>query len=588
MTSLLHRLTQIVGDAFSAEDLPAALGAVSVSDRPDLAQFQCNGAMAAAKIAKKAPRQIAENIVARLQSQDIFSDITIAGPGFINLKLSDAVLNDYANAIRSDERCGVGAIGDQTIVIDFGGPNLAKPMHVGHLRSTIIGDCLQRVSRFLGHATISDVHMGDWGKPIGMLITELELTQPDLPYFDAAVTDGYPSESPVTMDDLAQMYPKAAADCKADSARDETARHATAALQDGRPGYRALWQHFLNVSKEGMAREFASLDVHFDLWKGEADVDPLIAGMVTDMAAKGVVEQDQGAGIIRVGEEGDKTEIPPLILVKSDGAATYATTDLATILDRVTEHNPDVILYVVDQRQHLHFAQVFRAAKKAGINRNAVLEHIGFGTMNGADGKPFKTRAGGVMKLHDLITMMREKALERLKEAGLADSYGEEETLEIADQVGIAALKFADLSNHRMSDYVFDLDRFMSFEGKTGPYLQYAAVRIQSILRKAEEADARHQDKPIAIESDAERDLVLTLAHFPDAVEGAFDKRAPNVLCEHVYTLAQKFSRFYTEHHILSESDESLRGSRLALCEATLAQITKSLELLGIQVPKRM
>ena len=588
MTSVLERLSSIIGDAFDDAGLPRELGQVNVSDRPDLAQFQCNGAMAAAKIAKKNPRQIAEGIVETLQGNAIFSEISIAGPGFINLILSDGFLSAEANAILTDDRSGAGRLAGGTVVLDFGGPNVAKPMHVGHLRSTIIGDALQRLSRFTGHKTISDVHMGDWGKPIGMLITELKRARPDLPYFDETIKDGFPNESPVTMDDLERMYPKAAAECKADAQRDEEARLATAELQSGRPGYRALWRHFINVSQKGMEREFGALGVHFDLWKGEADADPLIAEMVADLKRQSLVEQDQGAGIIRVAQDDDKTDMPPLILVKSDGAATYATTDLATIHERVRDHNPDVILYVVDQRQHTHFEQVFRAARKGGLNGHAKLEHIGFGTMNGPDGKPFKTRAGGVMKLHDLITMMRDKAAERLREAGLAESYGEEERDSIADMVGIAALKFADLSNHRLSDYIFDLDRFMRFEGKTGPYLQYAAVRIQSILRKAEDEGVLEENPVITIGNDTERGLVLNLLQFPEAVTGAFDKRAPNILCEHVYSLAQGFSRFYSEHHILSESDENVRASRLGLCQVTLRQVSLSLNLLGIQVPTRM
>lgn len=588
MASVLERLSSIVEDAFDTAGLPRDLGRVNVSDRPDLAQFQCNGAMAAAKIAKKNPRQIAESIVETLQGNEILSDVSVAGPGFINLNLSDAFLSETVSSILPDDRCGVAEQSEGTVVLDFGGPNVAKPMHVGHLRSTIIGDALQRLSRFVGHKTISDVHMGDWGKPIGMLITELQRMEPGLPYFDDGIKDDFPKDPPVSMDDLERMYPKAASACKADPERDEEARLATAELQSGRPGYRALWRHFIDVSRAGMEREFGALGVQFDLWKGEADADPLIPGLVDTLQKQSLVEQDQGAGIIRVGEEGDKTEMPPLILVKSDGAATYATTDLATIVERVQDHNPDVILYVVDQRQHTHFEQVFRAARKGGLNGKAKLEHIGFGTMNGPDGKPFKTRAGGVMKLHDLITMMRDKASERLQEAGLAESYGDEERQSIADMVGIAALKFADLSNHRLSDYIFDLDRFMRFEGKTGPYLQYAAVRIQSILRKAKDENPSSESAFISIGNDTERMLALSLIQFPEAVAGAFEKRAPNILCEHVYGLAQVFSRFYAEHHILSESDERVRGSRLGLCQATLRQISLSLKLLGIQVPTRM
>lgn len=586
--SLLGRVTALVRAAFEAEGLPAELGQVTVSDRPDLGDFQCNGAMAGAKIAKQAPRRIAERVVPHLTAQALFAEVSIAGPGFINLSVDDGVLSEIANALHGDASAGIDAGPVQSVVLDFGGPNIAKPMHVGHLRSSIIGDSLQRVARFLGHKVVSDIHMGDWGKPIGMLITALEIEQPDLPYFDEGFSGPYPEEPPVTMADLERLYPQAAAACKADAVRDEAARRATAALQAGRLGYRALWQHFFDVSKVGMEREFAALDVRFDVWKGESDVDGLVPAMVRDLTDRALVEESDGAQVIRVAEAGDDAELPPLILVKSDGGQTYATTDLATILDRVRSFDPDLILYVVDQRQAVHFTQVFRAARKAGIAGKAVLEHIGFGTMNGPDGKPFKTRAGGVMKLHDLIEQMRDTALQRLDEAGLAKDLPGDEKIEIASRIGIAALKFADLSNHRLSNYIFDIDRFTRFEGKTGPYLQYAAVRIKSLFAKAADAGALEAPLDIALQAPLERALVLRLAQFPEVVLGAFDKRAPNILSDHVYSLAQDFSRFYTEHHILSESDDAVKHSRLGLAQVALAQITLCLSLLGIDVPDRM
>lgn len=586
--SILEQLNTIVGEVFAADNLPEALGQVTVSDRPDLGHFQCNGAMAAAKIAKKAPRQIAERIVDQLKQKPIFIDVSVAGPGFINLSLTNRYLSDCANTIASNERHADDLGKKQSIVIDFGGPNIAKPMHVGHLRSSIIGDCLQRVSRFLGHDVISDIHMGDWGKPIGMLITELELEQPDLPYFKADAEGPFPNDPPVTMADLERLYPQAAAACKADADRDEAARLATAALQEGRPGYRALWQHFFNVSRIGMEREFSALGIRFDLWKGESDVDSLVPKLVEDLSAQSIVELSDGAQIIRVDEETDSHEIPPLILVKTDGGQTYATTDLATIADRVQNYDPNLILYVVDQRQATHFEQVFRAARKAKLNGHADLEHIGFGTMNGPDGKPFKTRAGGVMKLHDLIEQMRAKALERLEEAGLAKDAADAEKQAIASQIGVAALKFADLSNHRLSNYIFDIDRFMRFEGKTGPYLQYAAVRIKSLFAKAADTVDLTGPFEIQVQAPLESALVLRLAQLPEVLAATFDKRAPNILCDHVYTLAQDFSRFYTEHHILSEEDEAIKRSRLGLAQATLAQFEQCLDLLGISIPDQM
>jgi arginyl-tRNA synthetase len=587
MSSLIRLLSETVGRAFEAEGLDLALGRVTVSDRPDLAPFQCNGALAAAKAAKRNPREIAAIIAKRIEGEDTIARVDIAGPGFLNLTLDDAFLSAHVTALAKDDRLGVPVKDAETVIIDFGGPNIAKPMHVGHLRSSIIGDCLQRLFRFAGDRVIGDVHMGDWGTPMGMLISELEIRHPDMPYFNAGHEGPYPEESPVTLDDLERLYPEAAAACRDDEARMEAARRATAELQAGRPGYVALWRHFMAVSIAAMKREFSSLGVEFDLWKGEADVNDLIPEMVDDLKKRSIAEESEGALVVPVAREDDRAEMPPLIVLKSDGSVMYGTTDLATILDRQRSHDPDLILYVVDQRQHLHFEQVFRAAAKAGYAGKARLEHIGFGTVNGPDGKPFKTRAGGVMKLYDLIRMATDEALERLGEAGLAAGYEPAEKEEIARMVGLAAIKFADLSNHRLSNYIFDLGRFTSFEGKTGPYLQYAAVRIKSLLRKA--ADEGYlPGETITIAGDAERDLVLALAGLPDAIEQACERRAPNVLTDFAYSLAQNFSRFYAAHHILSEPDAALRDSRLALAAATLRQLELVLGLLGIDVPDRM
>jgi len=587
MSSLTTVLTEIVGHAFAAEGLAAELGRVTVSNRPDLAQFQCNGAMAAAKQARTNPRELAGRIAARLQEGGRFTQVEIAGPGFLNLSIADGDIGAHVAGMAADPRLGVPAKdAPRTVILDYGGPNIAKPMHVGHLRASIIGDSLRRIFTFAGDRTLGDVHIGDWGLPMGMLISEIALTRPDLPYFDPAHQGPYPAQSPVSLDDLEAMYPRAAAACKADPSRLEQARQATAALQAGEPGPTALWRHFLDVSLAAMRRDFGDLGVHFDLWKGEADVHALIAPMVDDLKARALAEMDQGALIVRVAEAGDKTEIPPLILLKSDGAVMYGTTDLATIVDRQRTYQPDAILYVVDQRQHLHFEQVFRAARKAGLNGEAALEHLGFGTMNGTDGKPFKTRAGGVMKLQDLIRMGREAALDRMAEANLAQDYDEAEKRDIAEKVGLAAIKFADLANHRVSNYVFDLDRFVRFEGKTGPYLQYAAVRIKSLLRRA----AEQGDGPGAMQppGEVERELALILAEMPEAVIAAQAKRTPNDICDFAYTLAQAFSRFYAQTHILSEPDPARRGGWLALAKLAHDQLVLLLDLLGIDVPERM
>lgn len=587
MTSLAGQLTDIVSEAFSEAGLPRELGFVTVSNRPDLSQFQCNGALSAAKAAKANPRALAEQVAAILKKNSDFADVSLAGPGFLNLTLTDEALARYANGLAGDDRLGVpDKASPRTVVLDYGGPNIAKPMHVGHLRASIIGDSLRRLFAFAGDRTISDVHMGDWGLPMGMLIAEIASRQPDLPYFQEGATDPFPVESPVSMDDLEMLYPAAAAACREDPARLEEARGATAELQRGRPGYLALWRHFIDVSVDGMRRDFEALGVRFDLWKGEAAVHDLIAPMIDRLKKSGLAEESEGALIVRVGREDDKSEMPPLILLKSDGGVMYGTTDMATIVDRVAEIDPDLMLYVVDQRQHLHFEQVFRAARLAGLTGRSECEHIGFGTMNGADGKPFKTRAGGVMKLQDLLAMATDQALARLSEAGLASDYPEDEQRQVARQIGIGAIKFADLSNHRISNYVFDLDRFTAFEGKTGPYLQYAAVRVKSLLRKASAQGA--EEGAILPPTEVERDLVLALAQFPDAVAAAVAKRAPNEIADFAFTLAQSFSRFYAACHILSETDVALRGSRLALAALTLRQLERSLDLLGIEVPERM
>ena len=589
MASLIQKLSQNVGAAFAAEGLEAAFGAVRISDRPDLAQFQCNGAMAAAKAAKKNPRQVAEAVVARLQSDPTFTRLEIAGPGFINLTISDAVLGAHVSEIAADRaRAGVSPLGhSETIVLDYGGPNVAKAMHVGHLRSSIIGDSLRRILKFAGFNAIGDVHMGDWGTPMGMIISELELRHPDWPYFDAAKTSGYPSESPVSMEDLEVIYPQAASACKEDPERMAKAQAATAELQNKRPGYYALWQHFIDVSISAMKANFDALNVHFDLWKGEACVHDLIAPMVDQLKKDGFAIEDQGAIVVPVKRESDTKEIPPLILYKRDGAVMYGTTDMATLVERMQDLNPARMIYVVDQRQHLHFDQVFRAGRLSGIVPESVeLTHAGFGTMNGTDGKPFKTRAGGVMKLEDLIAMGIERANQRLSEAEIGKDFSPEEKEDIAYKVAIAAIKFADLQNNRIADYVFDLDRLTSFEGKTGPYLLYQAVRIRSLLEKAG-VDPDTYSAPITV-TDADRKLLLALCELPEIIDVACRNYTPHVLCDHAFRLAQEFSSFYAGTHILSETDTAKKNSWLMMCAAVYTQLSLLLTLLGLLLPRRM
>ena len=580
-------LSALLGRAFATLDLDPALGAVRPADRPDLAPFQCNGALAGAKAAGRKPRDIAEGVVAAIAGDPLLERVEIAGPGFINLTPSQGALTARANTLAADPRAGALTVEvARRVIIDFGGPNVAKAMHVGHLRSTIIGDALQRLFRFRGDHVVSDVHLGDWGLQMGQIIMGLKHERPDLPSFDQAFEGPYPEGSPVTMEDLQDLYPRASAACKEDPARLAEAQDATRALQQGRPGYLALWRHFLNVSVEALKRDFARLGVEFDLWKGESDADPLIPEMAEQLKRRGVAVEDQGALVIPVTEEGDRKEFPPLILLKSDGAALYSTTDLATILERVRFWAPDLILYVVDKRQGLHFEQVFRAARRAGFVDRTGLEHIAYGTMNGPDGKPFKTRAGGVLKLSDLIGQAQDRALERMKEAGLAEELSPKERDEVALQIGLAAVKFADLSHDRATDYIFDLDRFMTFEGKTGPYLLYAAVRVKSLMRRAAEQSAAAG--PIDLQGPEERALALALDAFERALRNAYDKRAPNFLTDHAYSLAQAFSAFYAACPVLAAEDAAVRGSRLALAALTLKQLEIALGLLGLQAPEQM
>lgn len=581
---LAQRLSDAVGAAFAAEGLDPALGAVRRSDRPDLADFQCNGAMPAAKAAGKPPRAIAEAVAARLTGGgDLIERVEVAGPGFLNLKVSNAALEARTETVAAAPMAG--AIPVETprrVIVDYGGPNVAKPMHVGHLRSSIIGESLKRIYRFRGDTVWGDAHFGDWGFQMGLLIVALEEELGGLG--DPEAMEAHLAR--LTLEELERLYPAAASRAKEDTAFRDRARKATAALQAGAELHRAIWARMKDVSMAALKREFASLGVEFDLWKGEADADPLIPEMVADLKAKGLLEESEGAQVVRVAEEGDKRELPPLLVLSSEGSAMYGTTDLATIVDRARALQPDLTLYFVDQRQADHFEQVFRAAAKAGYAPKEALEHIGFGTMNGPDGKPFKTRAGGVLKLYDLIEEAKEKARTRLRDAEIGRGLSAEEFEDVAHKVAIAALKFADLQNFRGTSYVFDLDRFMSFEGKTGPYLLYAAVRMKSILRKAEAKG--YAPGPVQIAQKAERELALALDAFAGAVTAAYDKRAPHFLAEHVFSLAQAFSVFYDQCPILPERDPAIRSSRLRLTVATLGQLELGLELLGIAAPERM
>lgn len=596
MSDLKRGLSEAVAAAFAAAGLPAELGRVTPSDRPDLADFQCNGALPAAKVARRDPREIAAEVVAHLASDPRLGSVETAGLGFINIRVSAEALAQRAAEIAADPRLGAGVVETpRKVLVDYGGPNVAKPMHVGHLRSSIIGESVKRIYRFRGDEVVGDAHFGDWGYQMGLLIGAVMDEHPDIGEQVEAINAGGPAADDVEtaealfekvgLADLDRLYPEAAARGKADADYRDRARKLTAALQDRTPGYFLLWRHFAKVTRVALERDFHALGVDFDLWKGESDVEDLIEPMVAELDAKGLLVDDQGARIVRVARQGDKRELPPLLVVSSEGSAMYGTTDLATILDRKESFGPDHVLYVVDQRQADHFEIVFRAAYLAGYAVEGALEHVGFGTMNGTDGKPFKTREGGVLKLNDMIVMTRDKARERLHEAGLGAELDPAAFEDTAHKVAVAALKFADLQNFRGTSYVFDLDRFSSFEGKTGPYLLYQAVRIKSVLRKA--ADEGVAGGEIVVSEAAERDLVLLLDAFDQALADAYDKKAPNFVAEHAYKLAQAFSKFYAACPILSASPE-LKASRLALAQTTLRQLEAALDLLGIEAPERM
>ncbi len=587
--SLQSQLTDVFVAAFESCGVDGSWGEVVVSQRPELADYQCNGALGAAKEAGRNPRELAEQVVGAVSANALIESMDVAGPGFINISVTSAALVSGIDAMAGSDRIGIVPVSEpQTVVVDFGGPNMSKALHVGHLRAAVIGESLKRLFRFLGHNTIGDIHIGDWGMPVGQLIVELEDRQPDLPYFDPDHTGAYPTESPVDLDDLSDMYPVITARCAEDPEVAERARVATFELQNGRPGYLALWQHFRNVSVAGQKEDFEALDVEFDVWYGESTVHDRLAPMVEHLVATGQAHTSEGAVIIDVARPDDAKELPPLLLTRSDGSYLYSTTDLATVAMRVDEMHADLILYVVDARQGLHFEQVFRAARVTGMAPDSVvLEHIGFGTVNGKDGKPFKTREGGVLRLADLISLVTEGARSKLDAAHIAENYPESERNEIARQVGLAALKFGDLSNHRTSNYIFDIDRFAAFEGKTGPYLQYSAVRITSIKRRAADAGIV-AGEIIAPTVDAERNLMLRLVRVPEVLDRAASLRAPNVIAEYAYEVATDFSRFYEKCHILSEQDARRQSSWLALVDVTLAVLERMLDLLGIEIPARM
>ncbi|MDY4692125.1 MAG: arginine--tRNA ligase [Blautia sp.] len=588
MKKLMELMAEEISSAFEKAGYDPSYGRVTVSNRPDLCEYQCNGAMAAAKAYKKAPFMIADEVVAYLGDSRIFSMAEVVKPGFINLKVSGEFLSSYLSEMSADEKLSVtSAENPRTIIIDYGGPNVAKPLHVGHLRSAIIGESLKRIGRFVGHKVIGDVHLGDWGLQMGLIITELKHRQPDLVYFDDSFTGEYPKEAPFTISELEEIYPCASGKSKEDEAYRNEALEATHLLQEGKRGYMALWNHIMNVSVTDLKRNYDKLNVTFDLWKKESDAQPYIPDMVQEMKAKGFAYEDQGALVVDVKEEGDTKEIPPCMLLKSDGASLYTTTDLATIVERMKLYHPDEILYVVDKRQELHFIQVFRCARKTGlVPEETKLSFLGFGTMNGKDGKPFKTREGGVMRLETLIKDINDEMFTKIVENR---SVRDKDARDTAEIVGLAAIKYGDLSNQATKDYVFDVDRFTSFEGNTGPYILYTIVRIKSILNRYEEEGGNLREGVILPPaSDIEKNLMMQLTGFGLTVESAFDEKAPHKICAYIYDVSNAFNSFYHETKILSEEDTERKHSYIQLLQLTKRVLETSIDLLGFSAPDRM
>ncbi|MBO5170204.1 MAG: arginine--tRNA ligase [Oscillospiraceae bacterium] len=582
MEKILDIITEKMQQAFEAAGYDPAFGRVTVSNRPDLCEYQCNGALSAAKQYKCAPIQIAKAVVEQLNAQD-YSLVEAVMPGFINLKLSGSFLQSYLEQMRTAEKFGVAMSGSgKTIVVDYGGANVAKPLHIGHLRPAIIGESLKRLYNYLGWNTIGDVHLGDWGLQMGLIIAELSERQPELPYFDPDYTGDYPTEAPFTVTDLEEIYPTASAK-KSDPEFSHKAHQATLELQQGRRGYRALWQHIMNVSVADLRKNYDNLDVHFEKWLGESDADPYIPAMVENLKARGIAVQSQGAWVIPVAQEGDKKEIPPCILVKSDGSSIYATTDLATLVQRMQDWHPDKVLYVTDKRQNLHFEQVFRAARKAGIvPPETELEHVGFGTMNGADGKPFKTRDGGVLRLETLISDMTDFVRAKVVENKIVDDSEVEAT---TAKIAMAALKYGDLSNQPTKDYNFDMERFAAFEGNTGPYILYTIVRIKSILTRY----GAWEGLPIqAPANDCAKDLMLSVTKLGPTLEQAQKASCPNLICAYIYELAGCVNKFYHETRILSEEDESLKAGYISLIGLSKEILETCIGILGFSAPEKM
>ncbi len=587
MKSVLELISEEVKKAFAEAGYDEKLGMVTVSNRPDLCEYQCNGAMAGAKQYHKAPIMIATDVATRLAESDVFESVEAVNPGFLNMNIKGEWLSRYVDQMAGDDKFGIDMPEKKTIVVDYGGPNVAKPLHVGHLRSAVIGESIKRICRYLGHETIGDIHLGDWGLQMGLIMTELKERKPDLPYFDENFEGEYPKEAPFTIAELEEIYPTASGKSKEDDDYKARAMEATYKLQTGVRGYRALWDHIIAVSVTDLKRNYENLNVEFDLWKGESDVQDRIPGMVEYMKEGGYAHLDDGALVVDVKEETDTKEMPPCMILKSDGASLYNTTDLATIMDRMENYNPDKLIYLTDKRQDLYFEQVFRCARKTKlVTPETELVHIGFGTVNGKDGKPFKTREGGVMRLEYLISDINERMLARITENRQMEQA---EAEAISKTVGLAAIKYGDLSNQASKDYIFDVDKFTSSEGNTGPYILYTIVRIKSILAKYEQQGGSLDNlKIMAPVNASSKTLMQELVGFAPTVMSAFDDVAPHKICAFIYALANAFNGFYHETKILVEPDEEKKRGYIALLVLTRKVLETSIDLLGFDAPEKM
>lgn len=588
MKKILDCIAEELKAAFAACGYDAGYGKVTLSNRPDLCEYQCNGAMAAAKAYRKKPIDIAGEVVTRLKGTDMFSEVNAVMPGFINLRLSGEYLAAYLNRMRAEDKLGVEDTGrNRTVIVDYGGANVAKPLHVGHLRTAIIGECIKRLGRFLGYHMIGDVHLGDWGLQMGLIIEELRDRQPELPYFDENYKGPYPEEAPFTIGELEEIYPAASARSKADEAFKARAQEATFRLQNGYGPYRAIWKHIMNVSLADLKKNYSSLGVTFDLWKGESDAQPYIPGLIQDLQERGLAYESEGALVVDIAQEGDSKELPPCIIRKSDGAALYATSDLGTIIEREKDYRPDQYIYITDKRQELHFIQVFRVAKKAGyVKPETPMIHMMCGTMNGKDGKPFKTREGGVMRLEKLVKEIDGAVYDRIMENRTMTPEEAENTARI---IGLAALKYGDLSNQVSKDYVFDIERFTSFEGNTGPYILYTVVRIKSILARYEENGGRAEAVDILPpDSEEAKNLMLKLSACNEVLESAFAETAPHKICQFIYELSDAFGSFYNRTMILKEEDETKKAGYIQLITLVKEVLETCIDLLGFEAPERM